>query len=102
MASRCIRSISINSTENRIVVRRAKAGEQITTLDEVERTLDDSMLAICDAEKPVAVAGVMGGLDSAISDATTNVLFEVAYFKPESIRQTSRKAKAFDRGKPSI
>ena len=79
--------------ENRIVVRRAKAGEQITTLDEVERTLDDSMLAICDAEKPVAVAGVMGGLESAISDSTANVLLEVAYFKRESIRQTSRKLK---------
>jgi phenylalanyl-tRNA synthetase beta chain len=78
-------------TENRIVVRRAKPAETITTLDEVERALDNSMLAICDAEKPVAVAGVMGGLDSAISDATTNVLLEVAYFKPESIRQTSRK-----------
>jgi phenylalanyl-tRNA synthetase beta chain len=79
--------------ENRIVVRRATVGEQITTLDEAERTLDDTMLAICDAEKPVAVAGVMGGLDSAISDATTNVLLEVAYFKRESIRQTSRKLK---------
>jgi phenylalanyl-tRNA synthetase beta chain len=77
--------------ENRIVVRRAKAGEMITTLDELERKLDESMLAICDAEKPVAVAGVMGGLDSAISDATTNVLLEVAYFDPASIRQTSRK-----------
>ena len=80
-------------TENRIVVRRAKPDEQITTLDEVERKLDETMLAICDAEKPVAVAGVMGGLDSAISDATTNVLLEVAYFKRESIRQTSRKLK---------
>ena len=80
-------------TENRIVVRRAKAGEQITTLDEVERTLDDNVLAICDAEKTIAVAGVMGGLVSAISDTTSNVLLEVAYFKPESIRQTSRKLK---------
>jgi phenylalanyl-tRNA synthetase beta chain len=80
-------------SENRIVVRRAKAGEQITTLDEIDRTLDDSMLAICDAEKPVAVAGVMGGLGSAISGTTANVLLEVAYFKPESIRQTSRKLK---------
>ena len=78
-------------TENRIVVRRAKPGEQITTLDEVERKLDDTMLAICDAQNPVAVAGVMGGLGSAISDTTTNVLLEVAYFKRESIRQTSRK-----------
>jgi phenylalanyl-tRNA synthetase beta chain len=80
-------------TEKRIVVRRAKAGETIRTLDEVEREPDDSMLAICDAEKPVAVAGVMGGLDSAISDATTNVLLEVAYFNPASIRQTSRRLK---------
>ena len=80
-------------TENRIVVRRAKAGETITTLDELERKLDESMLAICDAVKPVAVAGVMGGLDSAISDGTTNVLLEVAYFNPASIRQTSRKLK---------
>jgi phenylalanyl-tRNA synthetase beta chain len=77
--------------EGRIVVRRAKPGETITTLDEVERKLDTTMLAICDAEKPVAVGGVMGGLDSAISDATTGVLLEVAYFKRENIRQTSRK-----------
>jgi phenylalanyl-tRNA synthetase beta chain len=78
---------------NRIVVRRAKADETITTLDEVERKLDETMLAICDAEKPVAVAGVMGGFDSSITDATTEVLLEVAYFERENIRQTSRKLK---------
>ena len=77
--------------ENRIVVRRAAAGETIKTLDEAERKLDETMLAICDAEKPIAVAGVMGGFDSGISDTTTNVLLEVAYFKRESIRQTSKK-----------
>ncbi|HEX6280437.1 MAG TPA: phenylalanine--tRNA ligase subunit beta [Pyrinomonadaceae bacterium] len=77
--------------ENRIVVRRARSGETITTLDEVERKLDTSMLLICDAEKPVAVGGVMGGLDSSITEATTNVLLEVAYFDRASIRQTSRK-----------
>jgi phenylalanyl-tRNA synthetase beta chain len=77
--------------ENRIVVRRAKAGEKITTLDEAEREIDDSMLMICDAEKPVAVGGVMGGLNSSITDSTTNVLLEVAYFDRASIRQTSRK-----------
>ena len=77
--------------EKRIVVRRAKAGEKITTLDEAEREIDSSMLMICDAEKPVAVGGVMGGLDSSITEATANVLLEVAYFKRESIRQTSRK-----------
>lgn len=76
---------------NRIVVRRARPGEKIKTLDEAECELDDTMLMICDAEKPVAVGGVMGGLDSGITDATRNVLLEVAYFKRESIRQTSRK-----------
>ena len=75
----------------RIIVRRAKHGETITTLDEVERKLDETMLAICDAEKPVAVGGIMGGADSGISDETTDVLLEVAYFKRENIRETSRK-----------
>jgi phenylalanyl-tRNA synthetase beta chain len=78
-------------TERRIVVRRAKVGEKITTLDDVERKLDETMLAICDAEKPVAVGGVMGGLDSSITDQTMTVLLEVAYFKRETVRATSRK-----------
>ncbi len=78
---------------NCIVVRRAISGETIKTLDEVERKLDETMLMICDAEKPVAVGGVMGGFDSSITDATTDVLLEVAYFKRDSIRQTSRKLK---------
>lgn len=77
--------------ENRIVVRRAKHSEIIKTLDEVERKLDETMLAICDAEKPVAVGGVMGGFDSGITETTTDVLLEVACFKRENIRQTSRK-----------
>lgn len=75
---------------NRIVVRRAKAGEMMKTLDEVERKFDREMLVICDAEKPVAVGGVMGGEFSGISEETTDVLLEVAYFKRESIRRTSR------------
>ena len=77
--------------ENRIVVRSARKGEKLTTLDETDRELDSSMLMICDAETPVAVGGVMGGLASSISDATTNVLLEVAYFDRISIRHTSRK-----------
>lgn len=77
--------------ENRLVVRRARNSETIRTLDEIERNLDESMLAICDAGEPVAVAGVMGGYDSGINDHTTNVMLEVAYFNRESIRQTSRK-----------
>ncbi len=80
-------------SQNRIIVRRAKSGEKMQTLDEVERTFTEDMLLICDAEKPIAVGGVMGGLHSSISEATTDVLIEVAYFKRESIRQTSRKLK---------
>ncbi|HMO80942.1 MAG TPA: phenylalanine--tRNA ligase subunit beta [Pyrinomonadaceae bacterium] len=76
--------------EKRIVVRTARAGEKITTLDEAERELDETMLAICDAERPVAVAGVMGGFASGITEETTNVLLEVAFFRRENIRQTSR------------
>lgn len=76
-----------------IVVRVARAGETIKTLDEVERKFDETMLVIGDAEKPVAVGGVMGGFDSAITGETTDVLLEVAYFKRESVRQTSRKLK---------
>lgn len=78
-------------TENRIVVRRARKGERITTLKEIECELDDSVLAICDAEKPVAIGGVVGGLDSSITENTVNVLLEVAYFRRENIRATSRK-----------
>ncbi len=77
--------------EGRIVVRTARPGETITTLDEVERKLDETMLAICDAEKPAAVAGVMGGINSGITEETTRVLLEVAYFDRANIRQTSRK-----------
>jgi phenylalanyl-tRNA synthetase beta chain len=76
---------------NRIIVRRARSGETIKTLDEVDRKLDDTMLAICDAEKPAAIGGIMGGLDSSITESTTTVLLEVAYFKRENIRQTSRR-----------
>jgi phenylalanyl-tRNA synthetase beta chain len=79
--------------ENRIVVRCARAGETIKTLDEVTREVDETMLMICDAEKPVAVGGVMGGFDSGITEETTDVLLEVAYFNRDSIRQTSRKLK---------
>ena len=77
--------------EKRIVVRKANPGEKITTLDEEQRKLDPSMLVICDAVKPVAVGGVMGGIDSGITEGTTNVLLEVAYFDRENIRRTSRK-----------
>src|SRR5437660_1451760 len=77
-------------TENRIVVRRAGKDQTITTLDGVERSLDKEMLVIADAKRPVAVAGVMGGEDSEISNTTTDVLIESAYFDPASVRRTAK------------
>ena len=74
----------------RIVVRRARDEEQITTLDGIERNLDSSMLAICDESVPVAVAGVMGGLDSEIEEGSSTILLESAYFEPVQIRKTAR------------
>ncbi len=73
-----------------IVVRRASEGEKITTLDEKEFELSTDNLVICDNEKPVALAGVMGGLNSEIKLTTKDVLFESAKFKRDSIRKTSR------------
>lgn len=79
----------VNGSE--IVVRNAKDGETITTLDGVERKLSSEMLVIADAEKPVAVAGVMGGEYSGIMDDTQTVVFESAVFNPVSVRKTAKK-----------
>ncbi len=76
---------------NRIVVRRAGDGELFTTLDDQQRTLTVDDLVICDAAQPVALAGVMGGLNSEITDSTTNILLESAWFKPAAIRRTSKR-----------
>ena len=73
-----------------IVVRCARQGEAFTTLDGKVRTLRSDTLMICDAKRPVAVAGVMGGANTEISDRTTNVLIESAFFDPVSIRKTSK------------
>jgi phenylalanyl-tRNA synthetase beta chain len=91
--------------EHQIIVRRAAAGEKLKTLDGVDRVLDLEMLVIADAQKPVALAGVMGGLDSEISADTVDVLIESAYFNPDSVRRTARKlgmdteaSRRFERG----
>ena len=72
-------------------VRKAAAGESITTLDGVERALDETMLVIADERKPVAVAGVMGGEYSGIMDDTTEIVFESACFRGTSVRLTAKK-----------
>jgi phenylalanyl-tRNA synthetase beta chain len=77
-------------SEGRIIVRRAGAGEKIKTLDGVDRELKTDMLVIADATSPVAIAGVMGGEYSEISDTTVDVLIESAYFDPDSVRRTAR------------
>ncbi len=74
-----------------IRVRRAKKGEGITTLDNVERRLDDDMLVIADRDRAQAIAGVMGGLRSEVSAATKTIVLESAYFKPASVRRTSKR-----------
>ncbi len=74
-----------------INVRRAQNGETLTTLDDIPRVLDDSMLMICDGKKPVGVAGVMGGQNSEIKEDTTTILFESATFKAPMVRKTARK-----------
>lgn len=80
-----------NVAGKHIIVRRAKENEKITTLDEIERTLNTDNLVIADEEKPVAVAGVMGGLNSGITDTTKTVVFEAATFNRGSVRLTAKK-----------
>ena len=89
----------------RIIVRRATPGEKLRTLDKTDRDLTEDMLVIADAEKAVALAGIMGGEDSEISDDTTDVLIESAYFDPNSMRRTARRlgmdteaSRRFERG----
>lgn len=74
-----------------IIVRRARDGEKMVTLDEKERVLTGQMLVIADAEKPVVIAGIMGGVNSGVSDDTTELVVEAAFFKRQSIRGTSKK-----------
>ena len=77
--------------QHRIVVKTAKEGQSFKTLDGMERSLTSDMLMICDGEGPVALAGIMGGLESEIEDDTRNVLIESAYFNPTTTRRTAKR-----------
>jgi len=79
--------------EKRIVVRRASKGEPFIAIDGTQHTLEENMLVIADAARPVAIAGVMGGQDSEVSEQTTDILLESAAFEPLSVRRTSRRLK---------
>ena len=76
---------------NKVVVKNATEGQKFVTLDGVERTLSAADLMICNAEEPMCIAGVFGGQDSGITEQTTNVFLESAYFDPVSIRKTARR-----------
>ena len=76
--------------DRRIIVRRARDGEKIQTLDEKEFSLTPENLVICDGNRPVALAGIMGGLNSEITENTTQLLFEAAKFARDNVRKTSR------------
>ena len=76
--------------QHKIVVRRARAGERLITLDGQERALGPAMAMVCDPEHALAVGGVMGGAETEVTDRTTTVLLEAAYWDPGSIRRTSR------------
>lgn len=78
-------------SDRTVVVRFAREGERIVTLDEAERELSADTLVIADSRKPVAIAGIMGGLDSAIGRSTVNVFLECAHFDPPLIRRASRR-----------
>jgi phenylalanyl-tRNA synthetase beta chain len=74
----------------KVVVRRGNDGESFTTLDGVERKLTSEDLMICDSEKPMCIAGVFGGLESGVTDSTTSIFLESAYFNPVVVRKTAR------------
>jgi phenylalanyl-tRNA synthetase beta chain len=83
-----LHAFDLNKLGRSVVVRRARAGERITTLDGVERELGADMLVIADAARPVAIAGVMGGADTEVDAQTTEILLECALFQPASVRST--------------
>ncbi|MFC1667277.1 phenylalanine--tRNA ligase subunit beta [Candidatus Omnitrophota bacterium] len=87
-----LHAFDLDKLEGRkIIVRKAKKGESIVTIDEVKRDLDPTMLVIADTKKPVAIAGIMGGKDSEISSDTKNVFLESAYFDPIIVRKSQRR-----------
>ena len=75
---------------NEILIRRGSKNESITTLDEVDRKLSPNELLITNGKKPIAVAGIMGGLNSAVSEKTKTILIESAYFDPPTIRKSAK------------
>jgi phenylalanyl-tRNA synthetase beta chain len=83
-------AFDLDRLHDEIVVRRGRAGEKLVLLDESEVELDAEVLAICDSQGPVAIAGIMGGLESGVTETTTDILFESAWFNPATIMGKAR------------
>jgi len=83
-------AFDLDKIKGDILIRRAKKGEKIIGIDSVPRACDEDMLLIADSENPIAIAGVMGGLDTEVGNMTKNILLESAFFNPISVRRTSR------------
>jgi phenylalanyl-tRNA synthetase beta chain len=84
-------AFDLDKLEGGIIVRFAKKGEKLKTLDGIERTLEPEDLIVADEKKPVALAGVMGGWETMITPATKNILVEAAWFEPTAVRRTARR-----------
>ena len=84
-------AFDLDKIEGGIIVRRARKGEKLKTLDGIERVLEPEDLIVADYAKPLALAGVMGGCDTMITPATTNILVEAAWFDPVAVRKTARR-----------
>ncbi|MCX8095256.1 MAG: phenylalanine--tRNA ligase subunit beta [Caldisericia bacterium] len=88
-----LHAFDLDKLEKKVIVREAKKGETIITLDGKERELEEGMLLICDALRPIAIAGIIGGKETEVNFDTKNILLESAYFNPASISKTKRKLK---------
>lgn len=86
-----LHAFDLGKLDGGIVVRKAAEGEQVTALDDIEYALDPDDLVIADSGKALAIAGVMGGAESGVTETTTDVLLESAYFSPPAVRRTSRR-----------
>lgn len=83
-------AFDLDKLNDQIIVRRGREGEKLVLLDETEVELDENVLAICDSKGPVALAGIMGGLNSGVTNQTRDILFESAYFNPATIMGKAR------------
>lgn len=86
-----LHAFDLKQVGDSVIIRKAKQGEKITTLDEVERDLDLEDLVICNENEPMCIAGAFGGLHSGVKDSTTDIFLEAAYFNPVSVRKTAKR-----------